>query len=371
MSSQLLEALASRGHQVTAIAPITRAGLDARALNGDSGSSLRERRFLMPYHENSPDSPQSAAYRRREHTLIAQALDEALAEERPDVLIVGRESFVHHVGQVTDVPRMLLVQGATIAGIVAGTYPKRLADRLLTAVREYDAIVTSAAPTQRTLAAAGVSGVHVIPNPVDTERFRPAPRSSALRRAFEIGEDDIVVTHASNLKTLKRPIDIVLAAEIALERNARLLFLIAGEGPCREAMVAECEARGLARRFRFTGWLDHYRIPEVMCSSEMVVMPSEIECQALVYLEAQACASVLVASDIPAAREVVEDGVTGMLFPRGDVEAMAATILACAGDLELRRAIGARARARVAAHALPGVAIAYERQLRSLVSTTV
>jgi glycosyltransferase involved in cell wall biosynthesis len=47
-------------------------------------------------------------------------------------------------------------------------------------------------------------------------------------------------------------------------------------------------------------------------------MPSDSETQALVYLEAQACARVLLASDVPGAREVMTDGETGLLFRKED-----------------------------------------------------
>ena len=207
----------------------------------------------------------------------------------------------------------------------------------------------------------------MVPNPVDTYCFHPAVPSAAMREKLAIGEHDVVVTHASNLKALKRPLDIVLAAQAGLERAEQLLFVIAGEGACRDEMLAECSARRLVDRFRFPGWLAYDHMPELMCSSHMVVMPSEAECQALVYLEAQACARTLIASDIPAAREVIDHGLSGLLFPVGDVQALSETILACAGDPKLRRALGARARERAQAHALPLVTDEYERLLRALV----
>ena len=69
-------------------------------------------------------------------------------------------------------------------------------------------------------------------------------------------------------------------------------------------------------RVRFAGWIDYARMPDYINLGDIVVMPSESEGLARVYLEAQACARVLVASDIPPAREVVTEGETGLLFPR-------------------------------------------------------
>jgi glycosyltransferase involved in cell wall biosynthesis len=93
--------------------------------------------------------------------------------------------------------------------------------------------------------------------------------------------------------------------------------------------------------------------------ADVVVLASEGEGMARVYLEAQACAKVLVASDIAAAREVVAPGQTGFLFPVGDAAALAACTLEAAADPGLRCVIGERALARVQAHDLDRAVVAY------------
>ena len=95
-------------------------------------------------------------------------------------------------------------------------------------------------------------------------------------------------------------------------------------------------------------------------------MPSEFEGLARAYVEAQACGRALVASDIPAAREVIVDGETGLLFPAGDVAALTAATLRLAAAPEMRAAIGRRARARAACHALGTAVDAYERLLQEV-----
>jgi hypothetical protein len=73
--------------------------------------------------------------------------------------------------------------------------------------------------------------------------------------------------------------------------------------------------------------MDYAEVPRYLNLADLVVTPSETEGLSRVYLETQACGRVLIASDIPAAREVVEPGHTGLLFPRGDPAALAAAIL--------------------------------------------
>jgi glycosyltransferase involved in cell wall biosynthesis len=108
-----------------------------------------------------------------------------------------------------------------------------------------------------------------------------------------------------------------------------------------------CRAAGLSGQFRFTGRVPYALMPDYIRLSDIVAMPSEIEALCRVYLETMACGKVLVASDVPGAREVVRDSETGLLFPRGDTKALARTLIASARDADLRRRIGRKARAFV------------------------
>jgi glycosyltransferase involved in cell wall biosynthesis len=93
------------------------------------------------------------------------------------------------------------------------------------------------------------------------------------------------------------------------------------------------------------------------------VQPSAAEGQALIYLEAQATGLTVVASDIPSARDVIDDGKTGLLYPVGDIERFAEAIVRAAGDPELRARLGRRAMSRVQRHALPDVVTLHEELL--------
>jgi glycosyltransferase involved in cell wall biosynthesis len=365
---QLLEGFAGLGHRIVAIAPITEDALrDDPLATRDRG--IHVARFVLPYLDISPDTPPSGDYRRLERNGIEQLVADAVARVGPELLFIGRESFAEHATDLArrySLPSVLRLAGATTMGILNGSYPSALAARLLERFREVDVAVTSARHMQRTLARFGLPAVEVIPNPVDLERFRPTTGGSALRQELEIGDDAVVVAHLSNLKRLKRPLDIVNAAEIASREDDRLVFLVVGDGPCRAELRRACAERGLAARFRFPGWVDYERIPAFIGSADIVVMPSEGEAQARVYLETQASGRTLVASDIPGAREVIEEGKTGLLFRTGDAFDLASRILLAAGDPDLRARIGRNARRRVASHSLPRVVSAYSKLLGSL-----
>lgn len=120
--------------------------------------------------------------------------------------------------------------------------------------------------------------------------------------------------------------------------------------------------------FRFRDWVGHDRVADFVNASDVVAMPSAAEAQALVYLETAACGRTLIASDIPAAREVVEHGRTGLLFPTGDAEALAAAILTAARDPELRMRLGEAARRAMERHSLDRVVAEYDELLVSPVA---
>lgn len=366
LAGQLLIELARRGHEIVAVSPIAESGAAAGDPMTSRGIDIR--RVAMAFTDNSPDRPPPEDYERREGSLTRELVDEALAEQEFDLLLVGRESFVPYVADLRSLPRVLIVAGTTIAGIENGRYPRERAEPVLAAIREFDLVLTSAEPVVRTMAELGVPGVRVIRNPVDMTVFHPGPPSPVLCAGLAVTDRDIVVAHASNMKAQKRPLDVVEAAELALARDDRLLFVIAGDGALRGEMEAECARRGLSERFRFIGWIEHVAVADLFRSAQMLVMPSWFEAQALVYLEAQACGCPLVVSDIPAARVVVEDGATGLIFALGDAAAMADQIVTLAAEPDLRRRLAASALDQVSGHALPVVAAEYEAQFAGLLA---
>lgn len=311
----------------------------------------------------------SSEYRDHERRGIEQEMAKAIAEERPDVLVAGRENFAWHVPELAayhGLPSLLLVQGGTALGILRGTYAADSATALLRRFREANAIVAVAQHLARELTRLGIPGVQAIPNPVDLRRFAPGPRNAALADALGIRDADVVVAHFSNMKPLKRPLDLVLSAEHALALDPSLLYLVVGDGPLRKEVEARCAARGLSGRFRFVDWVDHEEVPDYLGLADLVVMPSAGEGQALVYLEAHASGKTLVASDIAGAREVIEDGATGILFRVGDIDDLTEKTLLAARQPELRARIGATSRERARTHSVESVVARYEAVLETV-----
>jgi glycosyltransferase involved in cell wall biosynthesis len=173
--------------------------------------------------------------------------------------------------------------------------------------------------------------------------------------------------HVSNLKPQKRGLDIVESAAIAVREDPRLVYVVVGDGMDRAAMELACRRHGIADHFRFVGWVPYERVPAYLNLADIVVMPSEAEAQARVYLETQACGRLLAASDIAAARHVITDGHTGLLFRRGDIAHLTKTTLRAAADAGLRARLGDNGRERVVAHSLDEVALAYSHAVEEAI----
>ena len=116
-------------------------------------------------------------------------------------------------------------------------------------------------------------------------------------------------------------------------------------------------------------WVPYDRIPGFLNIADMVVQPPESEGLSRVYLEAMACGRTLIASDIPAAREVVRHRENGLRFERGNLDSLAKTISLVANDSALREGIGRSALTSVASHALERMAVEYDRVFREIVAS--
>ena len=367
----LLSGFADAGHVVGVLSPITAEAQRAGDHFVSRRPDIRVTRFTIPYFETAPNLPSLDDYRRGERAQIRALLPELIRSQRPDVVFVGRETFAWDAPDIAaahSIPCVVRLAGAATLGIVNGTLPHAEARALLAQYRKASAMISPAAHLARRLEPFGFDGIRVIRNAVDLQRFNPRAKDRDLMRRWQVTADDIVVAHISNLKSLKRPVDLVDSATLALQRDARLLYFVIGDGSERQRIEEACRTRNLSERFRFVGWIDQDAIPAYINLADIVVLPSEDETQARVYLETQACERVILASDIAAAHEVIVDGESGVLFRKADAADLAAKTVELASDPMRRAAIGKAAGRAVQRHALPLVVGSYLEALAAAVS---
>ena len=189
------------------------------------------------------------------------------------------------------------------------------------AARAADAVVVpspSAAAVARDWAGVPADRVVVIPNAVDPGEF--APRDGEPADVVFLGRLD--------------PIKDVPTLVAAVARLPNVRLHVYGEGPDRPRIERAITDHGVADRVTLHGAVD--RPQAALASAGVLVLPSLAEGFGLVLIEAMAAGVPVVATDVAGVRDVVRDGVTGLLVPPGDPAALAAAIGRVAGDVDLR-----------------------------------
>jgi glycosyltransferase involved in cell wall biosynthesis len=363
--AELFPRLATLGHTVRVIAeaPPVPEGQRRSGLSWDT-PGLTVEWFAFEYCSGATPPPPS--YGENTKNRIRPLFDRLVREETPDVVLIGRETLAWHVPDLCReyrLPSLLIAHGSPTAGLLHGIYPETVRQEMVQCFHRVDAVVAVGKHLQETLRRLGITQVWTIPNVADTALFRPAPKDQQLLRDLHLAPDQVVVSHFSTLKPGKRPFDILSSAELVLTANPHIVYLIVGEGPCRQEMEEFGKQRGIATGFRYVGQIDHRQVPRYLNLSDIVLLPSEREGLSLICCEAQACGRVLLVSDIPAAHELIVDDETGVLHRVADVEDLAAKTLALARDPWRRQKIGAQARTAAVARGPERWARAYEEVL--------
>ena len=194
---------------------------------------------------------------------------------------------------------------------------------------------------QATIETFKFDNIAVIPNFVCASEYRRYPVPQLRAELAPDGEPLLV--HISNFRPVKRPIDCVEILARVREMNVNTRLVMVGDGS--ERGLAEHRARclGVEQYCSFVG--KQPRIVDYLSAADVLLLPSEQESFGLAALEAMACEVPVIASRVGGVPEVVTDGETGCLSDVGDLEKMSADAAYLLAHEDVRREMGARARA--------------------------
>jgi glycosyltransferase involved in cell wall biosynthesis len=187
--------------------------------------------------------------------------------------------------------------------------------------------------------------VRLIWNGAPLDEFAPVPRERArrVRRELGIADDALVVGTIGRLNAQKGHRFLLEAAARLLPPRPIARVLIAGDGDLMGELRAQAAALGIAERVVFAG--HRTDVPDLLGALDVFCISSLYEGTPLALFEAMAAGKAIVSTSVDGCREVLEDGVTGLLVSPADAPALGAALDRVLGDPALREALGRHAHA--------------------------
>jgi glycosyltransferase involved in cell wall biosynthesis len=168
----------------------------------------------------------------------------------------------------------------------------------------------------------------------------------AFRGSLELYEYPIIII-VGRLRGEKGH-GILLDAMVAVATKiSDIRLLVIGDGPERESLKLKAETLGIASNIVWMGQKAPDEVIKLLAISDIAVVPSIFEGFGLTAAEAMAVGLSVVGSDVDGLREIVENGVTGLLVPPGDSKALAKALTDLLKNPNRAKEMGAKGRERV------------------------
>jgi glycosyltransferase involved in cell wall biosynthesis len=225
-----------------------------------------------------------------------------------------------HLARATGIPFSIKARGSDIH--YWGVRPKVLR-QMVEASHEAGGLLAVSEALKRDMAALGMpeDKIRVHYTGVDLDGFRPLDRAVG-KGALDV-EGPLIVCAGALI-----PLKGQTLAIAALREIPGATLLLVGDGPERAAL--EAQAAALGPRVRFLGSRPHGELPSLLGAADLMVLPSEREGLANVWVEALACGTPILITDVGGAREVLDRPEAGRIVARdaGAIAAAARAMLA-------------------------------------------
>lgn len=146
------------------------------------------------------------------------------------------------------------------------------------------------------------------------------------RRAQQLPKDAFVVSSIRNLEPVYNLPHFFKAIALVKPKIPNLQVKVVGQGSLKEELMALCRDLNINDIVQFMGKVSQAEVVQLLNQSHVAVTVSLSDGNALSLLESMACGVYPIASDIPANRQWISDGVNGSLVKTNDVEGLAATL---------------------------------------------
>lgn len=343
---EIFQRLVERGHTVQLLAASFRGAAAAVSMRGIAVRRLTNR-YL--YYARAP-----------------LALRRELAAGSVDVVVDVLNKFPFLTPWVADVPCCAVVHhlfGRTAFRqvwfpVALATY---LAEKLIPLAHRRTPMLAISESTRDDLVARGIAAdnVTVVPPGLDGNVY--APNHQATRAPL--------IVWIGRLERYKRA-DVMIDAMPEIRRHvpaARLAII--GSGHACGALEEHARRLGVADAMEFTGFIPEEHKVAYLQRAALLVNTSEKEGFGLTVVEANACGTPSVATDVPGLRDSVRDGETGLLVPFGDAPALARAAVRLLTDEQLRARLAANGLVWAARFSWERAADAAEAIIESAIAT--
>ena len=174
--------------------------------------------------------------------------------------------------------------------------------------------------------------IKVIPNFIDIDKYE-RKHNNCEKNVISEGDEKIIV-HISNFRPLKRIIDVIKIFEkINSEISSKLIMV--GDGPEKKKAKDYLRKNNLKNRVIFLGKTNE--VDEILCSSDLFLLPSEKESFGLAALEAMALKVPVISTNIGGLSELNINGNSGYTSDIGDIDSMASNAIKILSDKSLKK----------------------------------
>lgn len=214
----------------------------------------------------------------------------------------------------------------------------RLDAKILESADKILSVSRSCANGLRAICGVDDKKIIVLGNGVDPRHFMPKNEEGGGAR---------YVLYTGRLDSVKGLTDLVKSAQYVLSQYPEVKYVLVGEGPLRNRLRRMIHTLQLDKDFLLPGFIDFGVLVQYYQRATVYVQPSYSEGLATSLLEAMACGSAIVATNIAANAELIKDGYSGLLVPPREPQKLAEATLKLLADKELRKRLGQNARKHV------------------------
>lgn len=189
----------------------------------------------------------------------------------------------------------------------------------------------------------------VIHNAIELERFEiDSKNRTEIRKELEISNDELVFAVIGQITPRKGQLELIETFAATQKQLPDSTLLIVGAPMFNqdfayfERLKATANRLKIRSRVRFLGLRND--IPAVMQAIDALVVNSKSEALVVVAIEAMACGTPVIATDVGGTREIIQNDENGWLIPSGVPERLAGALIECASDAELRRSYAVKSR---------------------------